>query len=188
MPTRSTFALIASLVSLPMLAIWVAILAIPSAWLYVLLLAIGHPKISLAVVALIAVGVISLGRQRRWATVGGILTGLLIALLISAVPTPARSFSRWAADLADVAYYHSDLQRLANASRARGESPAIGVLALDGFGSLTSGLALDPSGEILLPANRRSRAWDAVGGQTELGLESMEARHIIGSYYGWFHD
>jgi uncharacterized membrane protein len=75
MPTRSTFALIASLVSLPMLAIWVAILAIPSAWLYVLLLAIGHPKISLAVVALIAVGVISLGWQRRWATVGGILTG-----------------------------------------------------------------------------------------------------------------
>ena len=185
---RSTFILVASLVALTLLAIWIAILAIPGALLFVMLVPLSFPKTSITLGALFFVGVITLCWLRRWRIVIGSLTGLVIAILLSEIPTPARSFSRWVADVADVAYYHAGLQRLADGSRRKGESPPIGVLALDGFGSLTSGLALDPSGEIILPANRRSRAWTAVGGQTELGVESMEARHILGSYYAWFHD
>ena len=40
----------------------------------------------------------------------------------------------------------------------------------------------------MLPANQRSAAWNAMGGQTELTVESMDARHIFGSYYAWFYD
>jgi hypothetical protein len=185
---RSTFALSASLVALSLLAIGVAILAVPGALLYVVTLPFEHPKATVGFGALVCVGLIRLCWRRRWATVGGVLTGLGIALLLSVAPMPARSFSRWAADLADVAYYHADLRRLADASRRRGESPALGVLTLDGFGTLTSGLALDPSGEIILPAVRRSRAWIAASAYTELSIESMNARHIIGNYYAWFHD
>ena len=185
---RSTFILIASLVAPTLLAIWIAILAVPGALLFVLFVPLSFPKVFITLGALVCVGFISLCWLRHWRVVSGIVTGVVIAILLSEIPMPARSFARWAADLADVAYYHAVLQRLAEGSRRKGESPPIGVLALDGFGSLTSGLALDPSGEILLPVNRRSRAWTAVGGQTELGVESMEARHIFGSYYAWFHD
>lgn len=185
---RSTLILVASLVALTLLAIWIAILAIPGALLFVMLVPLSFPRASIAIGTLFLVGFITLCWLRRWRIVFGSLTGIVIAILLSAIPTPACSFSRWVADVADVAYYHAVLQRLADGSRRRGESPPIGVLALDGFGSLTSGLALDPSGEIILPANRRSGAWTAVGGQTELGVERMEARHILGSYYAWFHD
>jgi hypothetical protein len=41
---------------------------------------------------------------------------------------------------------------------------------------------VDPTGEIVLPADRRSKAWAATAGQTELGVEGLEARHIVGNY------
>jgi hypothetical protein len=53
---------------------------------------------------------------------------------------------------------------------------------------MTSGIAFDPTGEIVLPSNKRSQAWMAAAGQTELGVEELQARHIVGDYYSWFHD
>ena len=67
-------------------------------------------------------------------------------------------------------------------------SPPIGVLAVQGFGSLTSGLALDPSRELGLPPELRSAAWKASGDHTELSVDSIETWHIIGDYYAWFHE
>jgi hypothetical protein len=185
---RFTFIWVASLVALTLVAIWIAVLAVPGGILFVVLIPFSFPRVSIILGALGCVAFISLCWLRYCRIVGGILTGVVIAILLSTIPKPALSFSRWAADLAEVAYYHNVLQRLADESRLKGESPPIGVLTLDGFTTLASGLALDPSGEIMLPANQRSGAWNAVGGQTELGVENMDARHIIGNYYAWFHD
>jgi hypothetical protein len=58
----------------------------------------------------------------------------------------------------------------------------------NGFGSLTSGLVYDPSGEIALPPNQRSKSWTDGPGATELGIDKLEVHHIFGPYYHWFHD
>jgi hypothetical protein len=173
-------------VALALLASWIGILAFPIAVFF--LIPFFLPPLSIILGALVCVGFVSLCWRRQWGIVSGILTGLVIAILLSTVPTPWRSFSLWAADLVELAYYYDDLQRMADQSRRKGESPAIGVWVTFGFGSATRGLAIDPSGEIMLPANQRSAAWNAVGGQTELRFASMEARHIFGSYYIWSHD
>jgi len=52
---------------------------------------------------------------------------------------------------------------------------------------MTSGIAYDPSGEIMLPADRRSAGWKASVGQSELGVTDFQARPIVGAYYSWFH-
>jgi hypothetical protein len=185
---QSRFLLVTSLVALAFITTLVAILAVPSALIFFVLVVIEHAKLAWGVGLAVGMALLSLCWLRRWDVVAGALVGLGIAYLLSAVPAPNRSFSRWAADLADVAYYYSDLSRMADDSRREGQSPVIAVLDIDGFGSLTSGLAFDPSGEIMLPAARRSKEWTAVGGETELSIESMSARHVIGSYYAWSHD
>lgn len=39
-------------------------------------------------------------------------------------------------------------------------------------------LFYDPSGEIALPPNQRSKAWTDGPGATELGIDSLEVHHI----------
>ncbi len=72
--------------------------------------------------------------------------------------------------------------------RRKGVSPAIAVIGIEGFGSLTFGIALDPTGEIAVARDKRSKAWTEVAASTELSIEGMEAHHIVGDYYSWFHD
>jgi hypothetical protein len=69
-----------------------------------------------------------------------------------------------------------------------GQISPLGQADIDGLGSLASGLVYDPSGEIALPPNQRSKAWTDGPGATELGIDRLEVHHIFGPYYQWFHD
>lgn len=171
----------ASLVAVLLFVAWVVILATPGGFIFV-------PMMLLPLSALIGVCMLSLFWRRYRTPAAAGLAGIAVAFSLAALPTPAGSFARWAADLADVVVYRADLHRLSDEERRTGVSPAIGVLAVEGFGSLTSGLALDPSRELGLPPELRSAAWRASADHTELGVDGIETRHIIGDYYGWFHD
>jgi hypothetical protein len=103
------------------------------------------------------------------------------------IPHPVDSPVGWAANVLKVIYYHNDLQRSYVEAKKSGQTSPVGQVYTDGFGSLTSGLAYDPSSEIALPANQRSKAWTDGPGATELGINSLEAHHIFGPYYQWFH-
>jgi len=110
-----------------------------------------------------------------------------LVLALGIFPQPVNSPVGWAANVLKVIYYHNDLQHSYVEAKRSGQTLPVSQVYTDGFGSLTSGLAYDPSGEIALPANRRSRAWTAGAGATELGINSLEAHHIFGAYYQWFH-
>jgi hypothetical protein len=76
--------------------------------------------------------------------------GLIAIALLACIPTVARSPAEWTAELAQLVFYRGTLLRQADELRRSGVSPAVAAVAIDGFGSMTSGIALDPTGEILL--------------------------------------
>ena len=92
------------------------------------------------------------------------------------------------ANVLKVVYYHGDLQQSYAEAKNSGQLSPLGQADIDGLGSLGSGLVYDPSGEIALPPNQRSRAWTNGPGATELGIDRLEVHHIFGYYYQWFHD
>ena len=137
---------------------------------------------------LLAIGALSVFYWRRdWLSGFSLVCTVPLVLALGIFPQPVNSPVGWAANVLKVIYYHNDLQHSYVEAKRSGQTLPVGQVYTDGFGSLTSGLAYDPSGEIALPANRRSRAWIEGAGATELGINSLEAHHIFGAYYQWFH-
>ena len=126
--------------------------------------------------------------RRHWISGVSMLCAPLVVAILGAFPHPISSPIGWAANVARAFYYRDELKGSYFDARHLGESMPVGQLFIDGFGSLTSGLAYDPSGEIALPVDRRSKAWRDGPGRTELGLKNLEVHHIIGAYYFVFHD
>jgi hypothetical protein len=176
-------------VALAVFALWVAVLAIPGALLLVLIIPM-ILSITVTVCGLLGVALVLIAVFWRHHRISGVamLAGFIAVGLLACEPTVPRSVSGQAADLAQVLWYRDALIDQEVRLQNKGVKPAVAVLALDGFGSLTSGIALDRTGEIMLPASKRSKAWVATAGQTELGVDSLEARHVFGDYYSWFHD
>lgn len=175
------------LVSLALFAVCVAVFAIPGAWLLLAILYVEHSRIMTAAAALLLVTVVFVFWRRHWISGAAMLIGISLVAVSATVPVPADSISRRAADLVGVMRYYRIVQDQLEEQKKNGVSPAVAVIPIDGFGSMTSGIAYDPTGEILLPPASRSKSWVATAGQTELGLEGLEARHIVGNYYSWFH-
>jgi hypothetical protein len=127
--------------------------------------------------------------RRHWLSGLSLLCAVPLVCALGIFPHPVNSPVGWAANGLRVIYYHKDLQHSYVEAKKSGEAMPVGVVYTDGFGSLTSGLAYDPSGQIALPPNQRSKAWrEGPGTTTELGIDSLEAHPIFGPYYEWFHD
>ena len=141
---------------------------------------------AIGALALIAVGGIT--KRRRLCMDGyGLVAGLLAAAALALLPNPPSSFLSRVSNLIEVVTYRGALQQQVLDLTRQGISPTVAEIAVDGFGSLTTGIAYDPTGEILLPKGQQSAQWKAVADRTELGVDGLEARHIVGGYYRWFH-
>ncbi len=126
--------------------------------------------------------------RRHWLSGLSLACAAPLAFAFGIFPNPVNSPVGWTANVLKAIYYHRDLQQsYAKARNSRQISP-LGQADIDGFGSLASGLVCDPSGEIALPPNQRSKAWTDGPGATELGIDRLEVHHIFGPYYQWFHD
>jgi hypothetical protein len=168
----------------------VAGLAVPGLWMVIFLPSLlfeTYPilAVAIAMVTFVTPAVI-LWRKSPVAGCAMLLVPVILTLLIQ-VPSPSRSLVHWGADLARVIYFRSDLQRSYEEAKQRGRTPAFAALAVDGFLGMTSGIAYDPSGEIGLPRELRSKPWTDAAADTELGADYLEAQRIVGSYYTWFH-
>ena len=126
--------------------------------------------------------------RRHWLSGLSLICAAPLAFAVGIFPHPVTSPVGWAANVLKVIYYHHDLQQSYAEAKRRGQILPLGQADIDGFGSLTSGLVYDPSREIALPPNRRSKAWTDGPGATELGIDTLEVHHIFGPYYQWFHD
>ncbi len=125
--------------------------------------------------------------RRHWLSGFSLICAVLLVFAFGTFPNPVSSPVGWTANVLKVIYYHDALQRSYLEAKKSGQTSPVGQVYTDGFGSLTSGLAYDPSNQIALPASTRSKAWTDGPGATELGIDSLEAHHIIGPYYQWFH-
>ena len=175
-------------IALLLLAAWVAVLAIPGAFILATFLLAFIP---IPVTLVLAATLVILFWRRHWLSGVTMCLGLLAVLLLATLPSVATSPARWIADVTHVIYYRGALLRQTRELRSKGVSPAVAVITIEGLGSVNSGIAFDPTGEIVLPQKKRSQAWMAAAGQTELGLgvEDLQARQIVGDYYSWlFYD
>jgi hypothetical protein len=140
------------------------------------------------IAAILAIAVVSFFYWRRhWLSGFSLICAAPLVIALGIFPHPVNSPVGWAANVLKVIYYHDDLQRSYLEAKKSGQTSAVGQVYTDGFGSLTAGLAYDPSREIAQPADQRSKAWTDGPGATELGNDSFEAHHIFGPYYQWFH-
>jgi len=156
------------------------------ALLFAVVFLYGFGVIPIAVIG--AVAVLSFWYWRRnWLSGVSILCAAPLVFALNMFPHPVTSPVGWAANVVKVLYYHRDLQHSYADAKSRGQTLPVGQVYTDGFGSLTAGLAYDPSGEIALPADQRSKAWTEGPGETDLGNDGFEAHHILGAYYQWFH-
>jgi hypothetical protein len=158
-----------------------------SFWVMLAILLGGYGALPIAV-AVSFTGVLCWQWRRNWISGLSVLFALLLVVLLGTIPRPISSPIGWAANLTRVGFYHGELEKSYMAAKARSDSVPVGQIYLDGFGSLTSGLAYDPSREIFKPVGARTEGWMDGPGQTELGLETLEVHHIVGPYYYWFHD
>ncbi|HEY4370215.1 MAG TPA: hypothetical protein VGN07_23490 [Steroidobacteraceae bacterium] len=175
-------------IALLLFLLWIALLAVPGAWVIFSIYTVSVTKTVLVCSALaVALTLVGLCWWHHWISGATMLCGLIAVALLASQPTVAKSPSRRVADVAQLIYYRDALLRQVAELQRKGTSPAVAAIAVDGFGSMTSGIALDPTGEIFLKPDRRSKSWTATAGQTEIGIETLEARHIVGDYYSWFH-
>jgi hypothetical protein len=59
---------------------------------------------------------------------------------------------------------------------------------MDGFISMSSGVAFDESDEISLPAGQQTDAWKVRAAHTELSAGDFVAKRLVGHYYRWWSD
>ncbi len=167
---------------------WVLILAIPNAWLLVAVTLAPSPLGAAIGVTLVALAVVVAFWMKRRSSGIAMIIGFAVVYALCWPSEPLKAPATYLADLLRVTYYSGDLRRMADRERQQGVTPALGVLDVDGFGSMTSGVAYDPTRELSrLPASR-SPAWIAAAGRSELGIPGLQARRVLGDYYVWFHD
>lgn len=126
--------------------------------------------------------------RRHWLSGLSVVCAAPLVIVVGVFPNSVNSPVGWAANVLKVVYYNHDLQRTYAEARQSGQNLPLGQADIDGFGSLASGLVYDPSGEIGLPPDQRSKAWADGPGATELGIKNLQVHHIYGPYYQWFHD
>ena len=169
-------------------AIWVAILAIPGAWFLAIICLLDFGVLATMIVAGIVTAVMTVLFWRyHWVSGVTMLAAFIALPLLCCEPTIASSASKWVADVAQLIYYRPVLLRRAEQLRENGLSPSVAAVTVDGFGSATFGLALDPTGEILLPPEAQ-QSMDCNRRTYRAGVDNLAARHVIGDYYSWFYD
>lgn len=157
----------------------VALMVLPGAWMF------APVVVSAAVLFWIAICV---GSARRGKFEGAVMV-MVPPLLIGAMllPHPSASISRWLADLVDITTYRGALLRQVDGSSSGTPNATIGVVAIDGFGSMTRGVAFDASRGLDDPSAVRDPKWRAALEATELSVPGTEIKHVVGAYYSWFH-
>lgn len=154
--------------------------------LFLMIVFAGTAGVLILLVAIVVMAIIQW--RRNWLSGLSVLCAPAFVYVLAAFPHPVTSPIGWTANAVQVVYHYQELQRSYQRERNRGQQYPVGQVYLSGFGSLTSGLAYDPSRQIALRKNRRAPAWVNGAGQSELGLDDLEANHIFGSYYQWFHE
>lgn len=176
------------LLTLVLFAGYVASLAIPGAWLLLAICAAFIPPTLTELGALVlGLSLIMWFWGRHRVSGAAMLAGFIALFIAMSAPNEADSAANWTAHLAQVAVYRNALQRQAAPVEDENKSASLAVLPLDGFGSMTNGIAFDSTGEIMLPPQARSTAWRAAAGRTDLIADGLEVHHVIGDYYAWFH-
>jgi hypothetical protein len=162
----------------------VAVFTIPGAFLLLLIFGMYAWRVLAVIVVFL---VVVAARAGRWKLLAEVAIGTAIVAVLASLPQPSDSFTSRASWLVVLAVHSHELRAAADAERRAGNPRPVVAISTDGFGSMTSGIAYDPSGEIMFPAARRSAGWKAAVGQSELGVTDFVARPILGAYYSWFH-
>ena len=65
------------------------------------------------------------------------------------------------------------------------DGPRLAVFMMNGFISMSSGVAFDESDEIILPAGKQTDAWKVRAAHTEFSTGDFVAKRLIGHYCRW---
>ena len=178
--------LLPSLLTAGLFAALVAQWTIPGAWLVGALIVASGPSAAIVVILVLVAGLVLVHRTLGRACALAVTAGLAVVSASAAVPLPERSLVLMSSEVVSVLLHRDELKRQLERLRRQGIAPPVAAAVIDGFGSMARGLALDPSGQIALPVDRRSPEWNRAV-DAELLTEGFAAHRVFGDYYAWFH-
>lgn len=168
-----------------LLVIWILILAIPGCWLMFVFLAMPVlTTLPWSAVGLVVCISIALHRCRWWVHLSVWLSAAALALLVG-YPSMGNSAASTARRWLDFAFYRPRLDVEVRAQHLDGQWPALARVTIDGFGSMSNGIAYDESGEMALPAGQQSPRWRDAAAGTELAGTTWNALRLYGHYFWW---
>jgi hypothetical protein len=168
--------------------LFVALFAIPRS--QVLLLFFGMPVIAIATLIPIAISCVvaaaSLKRQRYLRA----LSALVLPVLCTIAAVNYGTTLKTCAAAADYVQFYVGYPLFAHAvsQLPRNNGPRLAVFTMDGFISMSSGVAFDESDEISLSAGKQTDAWKIRAAHTELSTDDFVAKRLVGHYYRWWSD
>jgi hypothetical protein len=168
--------------------LFVALFAIPRS--RVLLLFFGVPVIAIVTLIPVAlscfVAVASL-KGRRYLRA---LSALVLPIVCAIAAVNYGGTLRTCAAAADYVQFYVGYPFFAHAvsQLPRNEGPRLAVFTMDGFISMSSGVAFDESDEIGLAAGQQTDAWKVRAAHTELSAGDFVAKRLLGHYYRWWSD
>ena len=168
--------------------IFVALFAVPRSRVLVLLL--GVPVIAVGALIPIAfsffIAAASL-RERRYLRA---ISALVLPIVCTIAAINYASTLRTCATAADNVQFYVGYPFFAHAvaQLPSNDGPRLAVFTMDGFISMSSGVAFDESDEIGLPPGQQTDAWKVRAADTELSAGDFVAKRLIGHYYRWWSD
>jgi hypothetical protein len=164
----------------------VALFAIPGARLFVLFF--GLPAIaviSLIPIALSCFVAATSLNQRRYLKA---LSALVLPFFCTIAALNFGTALRTCASAANYVQFYVGYPFFALAvSQLPGNArPRLAVFTMDGFNSMSNGVAFDESDELELPAGRQTNAWKGRAEHTELSTGDFVAKKLSGHYYLWW--
>jgi hypothetical protein len=166
----------------------VALLAIPGSRLF--LLFFGFPVIgviSLIPIALSCFVAATCLKERRYLKS---LSALVLPILCTIATLNYGTTLRTCASVANYVQFYVGYPFFAHAvsQLPRNARPRLAVFTMDGFISMSNGVAFDESDELDLPAGKQTGEWKVRAEHTELSTGDFVAKKLIGHYYLWWSD
>jgi hypothetical protein len=168
--------------------LFVALFAIPRSRVF--LLFFGMPVIavgSLIPIALSCFVAVTSLKERRYLKA---LSALVLPIVCTIAAVNYGTTLRTCATAANYVQFYVGYPFFAHAvsQLPRNAGPRLAVFTMDGFISMSNGVAFDESDEVGLPAGQQTDEWKVRATHTELSTGVFVAKRLIGHYYLWWSD
>jgi hypothetical protein len=162
---------------------WTLVLSIPGAVLFIVMASVLGSPLLIAVPLMAARSLVVLLSSHRFVAAFSMVVSAIALGFLVYYPSPPRSAAWAAAKWIQFAYLRPKLDALAQSNCKNHQDPCVTILEVDGFLSMSHGLAYDASHELALSVGAQSHRWKLAVAGTLLDGSCWTADQLLDSYF-----